>query len=43
MGFRPFGTVEAALEAALEIVGPAPSVIVMPEGGSVLPRVAAAS
>jgi hypothetical protein len=32
---------EAALAAASEILGPAPSIVVMPEGGSFLPHLAA--
>jgi len=40
MGFRPFTSVETALAAALEANGPDPFVVVMPEGGSVLPVLA---
>jgi nickel-dependent lactate racemase len=41
MGFRPFASVETAFAAALEANGPDPFVVVMPEGGSVLPVLAA--
>ncbi len=41
MGFRPFTCVEDAVRAALEASRPDPFVVVMPEGGSVLPAVAA--
>jgi nickel-dependent lactate racemase len=41
MGFRPFACVEDAAAAALQASGPDPFVVVMPEGGSVLPAVAA--
>jgi nickel-dependent lactate racemase len=41
MGFQPFTSVETALAVALEANGPDPFVVVMPEGGSVLPVLAA--
>jgi nickel-dependent lactate racemase len=41
IGLRPFHSVEAALGAALARVGGRPAVAVMPEGGSVLPALAA--
>lgn len=40
LGFVPFGDTQTALAAALRAVGPDPFVVVMPEGGSVLPAVA---
>lgn len=41
LGFVPFNDVGAAMAAALGAVGPDPFVAVLPEGGSVLPVVAA--
>ena len=41
MGFRPFATLDAAMAAARDVLGPAPSIVVMPEGGSILPHLAA--
>ena len=38
-GMSPFTDVEAALSAALEAVGPAARVAVIPQGGSVLPAI----
>ncbi len=38
LGFRPFATLEAALASAQATLGPAPSIVVMPEGGSLLPQ-----
>ncbi|HSB70790.1 MAG TPA: nickel-dependent lactate racemase [Candidatus Methylomirabilis sp.] len=39
LGFSPFEEPDAGLAAALTKVGPGPFVVVMPEGGSVLPSV----
>jgi lactate racemase len=39
MGFHPFGGLDEALRSALARVGHSPNVVVMPEGGSVLPAV----
>jgi len=39
MGFRPFSDLNTAFQAALAQGGPGATVIVMPEGGSVLPTV----
>jgi len=39
LGFSPFSDVNAAMEEALKKVGPNPSILVLPEGGSVLPSV----
>jgi len=40
LGFSPFADVNTAMEAALKKeVGPNPSILVLPEGGSVLPSV----
>ncbi len=36
--FEPYATVQQALAAALERVGPGASVLVMPQAGSTLPR-----
>lgn len=36
-GLRPFATVEQAIEAALDQIGPSARILVLPEGGSVLP------
>jgi nickel-dependent lactate racemase len=41
LGFVPFSDLETAIAAALHAVGPDPLVAVLPEGGSVLPSVAA--
>jgi nickel-dependent lactate racemase len=41
LGFVPFSTLATAMAAALGAVGPDPLVAVLPEGGSVLPSVAA--
>ena len=41
LGFVPFSDLETAFTAALRALGPTPSVAVLPEGGSVLPAVAA--
>lgn len=41
LGFRPFSDVNAALDAALSKAAPNPFVVVMPEGGSVLPSLGA--
>jgi nickel-dependent lactate racemase len=38
-GMMPFASVEQAMGAALVKCGPDSSVIVMPEGGAILPRV----
>ncbi|MEE3362492.1 MAG: hypothetical protein VZQ84_02910, partial [Anaerovoracaceae bacterium] len=38
--FTPFRTAQEALDAALEKKGPSAKVLVMPHGGSVLPRIA---
>jgi nickel-dependent lactate racemase len=38
-GMRPFASLEAAVKAALQEVGPAPRICVMPEGASVIPAV----
>jgi nickel-dependent lactate racemase len=43
MGLRPFASLAAASAAALEAAGPDPFVVVMPEGGSILPGLAAPS
>jgi len=39
LGFTPFSQVQAATDAALAKVGPNPFILVLPEGGSVLPSV----
>jgi nickel-dependent lactate racemase len=39
MGFHPYGSLDEALRSALARVGHAPKIVVMPEGGSVLPAV----
>jgi nickel-dependent lactate racemase len=36
-GLRPFAAVEQAIEAALDQIGPSARILVLPEGGSVLP------
>lgn len=41
MGMRPFATVEAALDAAQSTLGDQASILVMPQGGSVLPLASA--
>lgn len=41
MGFRPFASLDAAAGAALGAAGADPFVVVMPEGGSILPALAA--
>jgi nickel-dependent lactate racemase len=40
MGFRPFASLEAAAAAALAAATPDPFIVVMPEGGSILPALA---
>jgi nickel-dependent lactate racemase len=41
MGFRPFPSLAAGTSAALAAAGPDPFVVVLPEGGSILPALAA--
>ena len=36
-GLRPFAAIEQAIEAALDQIGPTARILVLPEGGSVLP------
>jgi nickel-dependent lactate racemase len=40
-GLRPFDDVDRALETALDLVGPSARILLMPEGGSVLPELSA--